>query len=130
MRREVSARIALLDEQVVDCHRLPICRVDDLELELDGEGALRITAILTGSEALGARIDGALGRAISSVSARLRSPAKDPGPPRIPVAAIRELEPLIELDREFGELSEVAELERWLAANFVERLPGSGDASE
>jgi hypothetical protein len=129
MSREVSARIALLDNQIVDCHRLPLGRVDDLEIEL-GDGEPRVTSMLVGSEALGDRIEGALGRNMAAASARLR-PRSDPaGPPRIPVGSIRELEPLIEIDAELDELRQVAGLEHWLAEHFVERLPGSGDASE
>jgi hypothetical protein len=129
MSHEVSARIVLLDDQIVDCHRLPIGRVDDLEIEV-GDGEPRVTAMLIGSEALGDRIGGVVGRTMSAVSARLRSPAEKAGPPSIPVASIRELEPLIELDLELDQLQQVAGLEHWLAAHFVVRLPGSGDASE
>ncbi|HEX6227968.1 MAG TPA: hypothetical protein VFZ41_00730 [Solirubrobacterales bacterium] len=129
MSRLVSARIALLDNQIVDCHRLPIGRADDLEIELGG-GVPRITALLIGSQPLGDRIGGHLGRAMAAVSARLRRGAEDDGPPAIPVSSIRDLEPLIELDLELDDLPNVAALEQWLAAHFVERLPGSGDASE
>lgn len=128
MRRTVSVRIDLLDNQLVDCHRLPIGRVDDLEIEL-GEGPPRVTAILTGSEALGKRIGGSVGQVMSGVSRRLRSGDRQ-GPPAISVSHVSELEPLIELDVELDELTEVAGLEHWLATRFVERLPGSGDASE
>jgi hypothetical protein len=129
MSREISARIALLDNPIVDCHRLPIGRVDDLEIEI-GAGAPRVTALLTGAEALGGRIDGALGKAMAGVASRMRAGGEKAGPPRIEVARIREIEPLIELDVELDELPHVAGLEHWLATYFVERLPGSGDASE
>jgi hypothetical protein len=129
MSRTVSARIALLDNQVVDCHRLPVGRVDDLEIEIRDRKP-RVTAILTGSEALGDRIGGSIGAAMAAASARLRPRSQEAGPPRIPISAIRELEPLLELDVELDELPQVAGLEHWLAANFIERLPGSGDASE
>jgi hypothetical protein len=129
LSRSISLRIALFDNQIVDSNRLPIGRVDDLEIEV-GDGSPRVTAILTGSEALGGRIGGFLGRWMTAVSARLRSPAEEEGPPRIDVAAVEELEPLIELRLEKDELPEVAGLERWLATHFVGRLPRSGDASE
>jgi hypothetical protein len=127
MSRSVSARIVLLDNQIVDSDRLPIGRVDDLEIEVDG-GEPRVTAMLVGSEALGQRIGGLIGRAMTAVSARLSPPGRT-GPPRIGVDSIRRLEPLIELDLCKDEMPEVAGLERWLAAHLVERLPGSGDAS-
>jgi hypothetical protein len=127
--RSISLRIALLDNQVVDSNRLPIGRVDDLEIEV-GEGAPRVTAIVTGSEALGNRIGGSLGRWMATLSARLRPPAATEGPPRIGLGAVAEIEPLIELDVDKDDLPQVGGLERWLAANFVGRLPRSGDASE
>ncbi len=129
MSRSVSLRIALLDNQVVDRHRLPIGRVDDLEVEV-GDGRPRVTEIVIGAEALGDRVGGFLGRWMAAASARLRAPAEEPGPPRIEIGAVEEIEPLIELKVEKDDLPEVAGLERWLAAHFVGRLPGSGDASE
>jgi hypothetical protein len=129
LRGSTSVRIALLDNQIVDCHRLPIGRVDDLEIEVEG-GPPRVTAILSGSQALGERLDGAVGAVMAGASARLRPGGRDEGPARIPVSSIREIEPLIELDVELDDLPHVAGLERWLAAHLVERLPGSGDASE
>lgn len=124
-----SARIALLDVQVIDRDGLPIGRVDDLEMELD-DGVPRVTAILIGSEALGDRIGGALGQAIAAVSSRFRDSRHAEGPPRLPVGWIEELEPLIRIKRRLDELEGVAGLETWLAKHFVERLPGSGHASK
>jgi hypothetical protein len=128
MKETVSARIALLDNQIVDCDRLPIGRVDDLVIEVGGGGA-RVTALLTGSEALGGRIGGRLGETMERVSARLRPRAEPAGPPAVPVQTIGEVGSLIELDVTLDELPQVAGLERWLA-RYVERLPWSGDASE
>jgi hypothetical protein len=129
MSREISLRIALLDNQVVDCNRLPIGRIDDLEIEV-GDGPPRVTKIVTGSEALGGRIGGIIGRWMAAASARLRSPAQEEGAPRIEIDAVEEIEPLIELKVGKDDLPEVAGLERWLATHFVGRLPRSGDASE
>lgn len=117
-----SARISLLDVQIVDADELPIGRVDDLELEVE-DGAPRVTAILIGSEALGDRIGGGAGRAMAGVSARLRANSRG-GPPRLPVEMIDRLEPLVRIRRRLEELGGVAGLEHWLAHHFVERLPG------
>jgi hypothetical protein len=125
MSRGVSLRVALLDNQIVDRDRLPIGRVDDVEIEV-GEGRPRVTAVLTGSEALGPRLGGSVGRAMAALSARLREPRQDEGPARIEIGAVKELEPLVELDLAKDEMPEVAGLERWLARHFVARLPGSG----
>ena len=131
MSESFGIRLALLDGQLVDRDRLPLGRVDDLELSIGGPGEQpEIESVLTGSEALGDRIDGSLGRWMSSVSRRLRRRAAPPGPSSIDPAHIVELEPLIKLSVAAEELPEVGGLEKWLASNFVERLPGTGDASE
>lgn len=130
MSEHFSVRLTLLDAQMVDRDRLPIGRIDDLELELRADGGgPEIKSILTGSQALGDRIEGLIGRWMSSVSARQRS---DPeaGPPAIPPSLIVELKPLVKLDVEFDDLRSIGGLERWLAANFVERLPGTGHADK
>jgi hypothetical protein len=127
MSREVSARIALLDNQIVDGDEIPIGRVDDLELDVPERGAPRVVSILTGSQALGERIGGAVGRAIATVSTRLRD-SSSARPTQIEANLIEDLEPLVKLRAPLRELPDVAALERWLAIHIVERLPGGGDA--
>lgn len=130
MSAHFSVRMTLLDAQLVDRDRLPIGRIDDLELTPGAEGVgPEIESILTGSQALGDRIGGLAGRWMSSASARLRSDS-EPGPPSIPASLIVELKPLVKLGVGFGDLPSIAGLERWLADHFVERLPGTGDASQ
>ena len=130
MSAHFSVRMTLLDAQLVDCDRLPIGRIDDLELTPGADGAgPEIESILTGSQALGERIGGLVGRWMSSTSARLRSDS-EPGPATIPASLIVESKPLVQLGVAFDDLPSVAGLERWLATHFVERLPGTGDASQ
>ena len=127
MSAEVSLRLSLLDAQVVDCDRLPIGRIDDVELELSSDGAsLEVTALLTGAEALGTRIGGLIGRAMAAPAARLRSRAQPPGPVRLDPALVEELQPLVRLSVAFEDLPHVGSLEHWLARHVVERLPGTG----
>ena len=129
MSRHVSVRHGLLDKQIVDRDRLPIGRVDDLELAVEDGAVVRVEAILTGAQALGERLGGMLGRWLAGSSARLR-PGGDDGPTRIDPALVVELEPFVGLSARFDELPHVAGLERWLARNVVGRLPGAGDARE
>lgn len=130
MSDDFGIRMGLLDAQLVDCERLPLGRVDDLELKLEpGSRVLEVESILTGSQALGDRIAGRAGRWISSVSARLR-PGSRAGPGAIPASLIAELKPMVKLSVAFEDLPDIAGLERWLAANFVEKLPGTGDADQ
>jgi hypothetical protein len=131
VNEHLSARIALLDAQIVDCDRLPVGRVDDLEVRFPGVGQTpELGPILTGSQALGERLGGVLGRWMSSISMRLRAPVSSPAPASIDIALVVEAEPLIRLSVPADELEGVAGLERWLASRVVERLPGTGHATE
>jgi hypothetical protein len=127
----LGVRMTLLDAQIVDCDRLPIGRVDDLELRFPGDEAPpEIARILTGSQALGDRIGGVIGRWMSSISARLRGPAARPGPSSLDARLITDIEPMVRLSVQADELEDIAGLEHWLASTFVERLPGTGRADK
>ncbi|MBD0338982.1 MAG: hypothetical protein ICV67_06835 [Thermoleophilia bacterium] len=129
MSRHVSVRHGLLDKQIVDRDRLPVGRVDDLELAVEDGAVVGVEAILTGAQALGERLGGMLGRWLAGSAARLR-PGGGEGPTRIDPALVVELEPFVSLSARLEELPDVAGLERWLARNVVGRLPGAGDARE
>ena len=128
MSEEVSARISLLDNQLVDRDGVPIGRVDDLELTLPDRGPPRVEALLTGSQALGERIGGGIGRTMVAISSRLRAATAPEGPTRIDPKLIEKLEPLIRLRVPFEDLTDVAALERWLTENVIEKLPGVENA--
>jgi hypothetical protein len=127
----MSVRLALLDKQIVDCERLPIGRVDDLEFTFAEAGeALALEAILTGAQALGERLGGVLGGWMAAAAARLRPCSAPQGPTRIDPSLVTEFEPFVRLEVRFDELTDVAGLERWLARHVIEHLPGAGDASD
>ncbi len=131
MSEHVSVRIGLLDKQIVDCERLPVGRVDDLELSASTEGrAPKVEAILTGAEALGGRLGGTIGRWMAGAAARLRSRSSGEGPTRIDPALVAELEPFVQLTARLEDLPDAAGLERWLARHAVGPLPGAERASE
>ncbi len=131
MSRHVSVRIALLDKQILDADDRPIGRVDDVEIADAARGAApRVTALLTGAEALGPVLGGITGAWMANAAARLRGPGDPEGPTRVDVDAIAELEPMVRLRLPLRELGHVAGLERWLAHNLVDRLPGAGDAHD
>ncbi len=130
MSEHVSVRLALLDQQIVDCERLAIGRVDDLELGFAEDGALTVEAILTGAQALGERLGGTVGAWMAAAASRLRPRSAPAGPARIEPSLVAELEPFIRLSVHLDDLPDVARLERWLSANVIEPLPGAGDASE
>jgi hypothetical protein len=127
-RPSFSARIALLDKQIVDCDRLPIGRVDDAELAFpDDGGPPRIEALLVGAEPLGDRVGGGAGRLMAAGAARLRGRANEP--PSIDPRLVEKREPMVTLRVPFTELPQVAALERWLAER-LQRAPGAGDAPQ
>lgn len=129
MSRGFSLRHDLLDQQIVDCERVPLGRVTDVELgPADPRGSCPITSVLTGSEALGQRLGGRLGRWIEHSSGRARARSDAAGPTRLDPAAIDELEPEVKLHAHLRDLEDIAGLERWLAKNFIARIPGAGDA--
>lgn len=121
MSRGISLRRALLDAQVVDAEHEPIGRVDDIELDVDGDRPVAIS-LLVGLEALADR----LGRpTVAAAAARVRGTS---GPPRIPASAVSATTPYVQLDVALEDLDDVAALERWLARHVISRLPGAGRA--
>lgn len=129
MTEELSARIDLLDNQLVDADELPVGRVDDIELEVADDGSPpKVIALLTGSQALGERLGGAIGAAMAAVSARLRRAGAPQGPTRLDPRLLTQLEPMLKLRVPLSELEDLAGLERWLASKVIGRVPGGGDA--
>jgi hypothetical protein len=128
--KELSARRSLLDKQIVDKDERLVGRVDDLELELPDDGGPPFVAhILTGAQALGERLGGVTGGAMAATARRLRLPGAQ-GPVRLDPALVDEVEPALRLRVPLGELPHVMALERWLARNVVEGIPGAGRADE
>lgn len=130
MSEHISLRMSLLDKQIVDSDRLPIGRVDDVELELSELGGRpQVVALLTGAQALGERLGGTAGRCFAGAAARLRGGEAGAGPARIDAGVIVGVEPFVRLGVPLSELRQVASLEHWLARHIVEPVPGAGDAS-
>jgi sporulation protein YlmC with PRC-barrel domain len=57
----LDAALRLLDRQVVDTDGRMVCNVDDLELTENQQGALAVTGLLVGPDALVPRLSGRLG---------------------------------------------------------------------
>ena len=127
MSDDFSVRFTLLDNQVVDADRLPVGRVDDLELDVDS-GAPRINGILIGMEPLGERMGGWLGRLLAATSSRAREAGS--GPATVDPALVDQFSPMIRLRAPLAQLEQVASLERWLSRHIISKVPGGGDALE
>jgi sporulation protein YlmC with PRC-barrel domain len=126
--RTLDLHLHLMDRQVVDPDGRMVCKVDDLELELDAAGRPYVTAILVGPRALGPRVGSRLGRWMAAVAARLAGPDR-PIPPRIDFALVTEIGSAVKVARRVDEL-DVAPLEGWVHRHLVGRIPGSDHAGD
>ncbi len=114
----------LLDRQIVDRYGRDVGKVDDVELAVAGNGVPHLAALLVGPQALGPRLGGRLGRAVTSTARRMRlTPV---GPLRIPFDVVAEVGDAVTLTVSRDLLAE-PELERWLREHVISRIPGSGD---
>ncbi|MFD5247734.1 hypothetical protein ACFWIW_24575 [Amycolatopsis sp. NPDC058340] len=114
---------SLLDRQIVGEDGTVVGKVDDLELREDDRGRYVIDTVLTGSWSLADRLDGLLGRLLRRIGARLHTTA----PHRIPISAIREIEPAIVVTTAVARAS-ISPSEEWLRRTIIDRIPGAGDA--
>jgi sporulation protein YlmC with PRC-barrel domain len=126
--RTLDLHLHLLDRQVVDADGRLVCKVDDVELDIDAYGRPFVTAILVGPRALGPRLGGRLGRWISAAARRLAEGQSDQ-PLRIDFAQVTDIGSAITVTRQRDEL-DIAPLERWIDGHIIGRIPGSGHASE
>ena len=126
--RTLDLHLQLLDRQVIDPDGRLVCKVDDLELDVDETGRPFVTAILVGPRALGPRLGGRLGRWVSAIGRRL-SDGQGEHPPRIDFALVSDIGSAITIVRRCDELG-VTSLEHWVDAHVIARIPGSGHASE
>ena len=121
-------RLRLLDRQVVDGDGGMVCKVDDVEFARDDDGVPYVTALLSGSQALGPRLPGRLGRWVSAVGRRL-TVYSDAEPRRIAFERVTEMGSAITVDRSRDDL-DIARLEDWVREHVIDPLPGSRHASE
>jgi sporulation protein YlmC with PRC-barrel domain len=124
----LDLHLHLLDRQVIDIEGRLVCKVDDLELELDTAGRPYVTAILVGPRALGPRLGGRLGRWFAAVAARLAA-ADRRDVPRIDFAQVTDIGSAVQVARRHDEL-DVAPLERWVDRFVIGRIPGSRHEGE
>lgn len=126
--RRLDLHLQLLDRQVQDPDGRLICKIDDLELELDETGRPYVTAILVGPRALGPRLGGRLGRWVAAIARRLTTPDQLEIP-RIDFAQVTDIGSAITIARTADELA-VAPLEDWVDRYIIARIPGSRHEGE
>jgi sporulation protein YlmC with PRC-barrel domain len=126
--RTLDLHLHLLDRQVIDRDGRYVCKVDDVELEVDETGRPFVTAILVGPRALGPRLGGRLGRWVSAIGRRIAD-GQGPESPRIDFALVSDIGSAITIVRSRADVN-VGSLEGWVDAHIISRIPGSGHASK
>jgi sporulation protein YlmC with PRC-barrel domain len=126
--RTLDLNLHLLDRQVIDRDGRLVCKIDDLEFEIDEAGRPYVTAILVGPRALGPRLGGRLGRWVTAIGRRL-SQGQHLQPPRIDFAQVTDIGSAITLARHRDEL-DVTSLEDWVDSYVISRIPGSRHESQ
>lgn len=128
MSRYLDAGLDILDRHIVDVEGESVGKVDDLELATSSEERVyEVVAILVGPEAYGYRLGGRLGRWIRAAAQKI---GENEEPIRIPLALVDEVGVTVKLRVRLRDLERAGNLDRWLAENFVGRIPGARDAAE
>lgn len=117
----------LLDRQIIDDDQQPVGKVDDVRFDSDGDAPPRLSALLSGAQALGERMGGLLGRAMAGTARRMLAEPRD-GARAVPWADVTELGYVIGLRAGVDKLDLEPALELWLRRNIVGPIPGSGRA--
>jgi sporulation protein YlmC with PRC-barrel domain len=113
---------SLLDRQLTGEDGTLVGKVDDLELRAEG-GTYVVDALLVGPEALADRINGPIGKLLRRLGRGFRTQA----PQRIPMNAIRQVEPTIVVTAAVAHATD-SPSEDWLRRTIIDRIPGAGNA--
>ncbi len=123
----IDAALGMLDRQLLDKDGRPAGKVDDLELEEQGDGSPPVVvAILSGPGALARRLGGRLGGWVESVHRRL---ADDPEPARVPFGVVNRVTTVVELTVSIDDLA-VNRFEEWVGEHVIAKIPGAGHEAE
>lgn len=112
----------LLDRQILGEDGTVVGKVDDLELRAEG-ATFVVDALLVGPEALADRIGGPAGKLLRRLGRGFRAQA----PQRIPMNAIRRVEPAIVVTTAVARATD-SPSQDWLRRKVVDRIPGAGNA--
>lgn len=121
--RPIDLADALLDRQILGEDGTVVGKVDDVDLRAEG-GTYVVDALLVGPEALADRIGGPAGKLLRRIGRAFRTG----GPRRIPMNAIRRVEPAIVVTTAIAHAT-TSPSQEWLRRKLIDRIPGAGDAS-
>ena len=119
------AGLHVLDHQILDARGRMAGNVDDLELE-ERDGALVVTALLSGAGALANRVEGRLGRWLGSIESRL---ADSDTPSRVAFSLVERIDSAVHLTVARDGL-ETDRAEQWVRQRIIDHIPGAGHAPE
>jgi hypothetical protein len=125
---EMDLALDLLDRQIVDPEKRPVCNVDDVEFFEPKNGAPYATAILVGPAAFAPRFHGLLARWFLAVQRRLH-PDSDPAPARIDFGSVTKIDNAVHLNVAADGL-DVTKFEQWCRENIIAKIPGADRAGE
>ncbi len=108
----------ILDSQLETSDHIEIGRVADIAVELQKDGSLLLTHVITGPQALAGRVS-------LRLKALFRLVLRDRFEHSIPMSEIREFGPTLHLHRK-AENYAVGQSERWIARHILRWIPGSG----
>lgn len=108
----------IIDSQLETADGVAIGRVADIELAVQEDGTLLLTALLTGPQALAGRVSPHLQKC-------LRLLLRDRLESRIPLSEVVTIGPTLRL-RQNADAYTVGQSERWIARHILRWIPGSG----
>lgn len=119
----IDGQTDLLDRQVVTSDGSLLAKVDDIELEEEGQD-LVVSGFLVGPGALGPRLGGALGNLTVHTWSRLARRAPD-DPRRIDYRHVSGIATVIAIDEDRSRVR-LDGLETWARVRVIDALPGAG----
>ena len=119
-RRELMAMRDIADGLLESADGVPLGRVADIEIDLDGNGEARLVRVIIGPEALAGRVSSHLRRPASYLLRGRHEHSLD-------MAEIADFGPTLHLRQE-ADRYEVGRGEAWLVEHVLRFIPGKGHA--
>lgn len=108
----------ILDSQLETSDHIEIGRVADIAVELQNDGSLLLTHVITGPQSLAGRVN-------LRLKALFRLVLRDRFEHAIPMSEIKEFGPTLYLRGKADQYA-VGQSERWIADHILRWIPGSG----
>jgi hypothetical protein len=128
--RTLHLSLDLLDRQLLDRNATPCGNVDDVELIVESDGNVRVTALLTGPGMLAPRLGARrLGAWLHRTSQALRPDPDGRDRSRVPIELAYEIGPAVRIAVDAADLAS-HDLEGWTRDHVIGNVPGARHAPE